>query len=326
LNTTAPETATSRLPQPFDGVSPAYRSWRESRLAHQAEQTAGKALFAPLPCIETLSQPLETSRAILKDLCEQVQRHGFALYRWQTNPADPINATAALNRLLGLAESQSDAGVVNKAGLSLLSDRQGESIGRFIPYSNRAMNWHTDGYYNDMDSAVRCFTLHCVNAASDGGSLSLMDYELLLIALYDEDPALVEHLSHPQAMMLPANKDGEGHDRPDRHVPVLYTYSNSTNPAVGMAVGMALGMRFTARGKNIQWRNDETRHAMQRVLEMIEEKQDWQHTVTLQSGEGVITRNVLHRRESFSDSAEQSQRQILRGRYNCLPGIETAAC
>ena len=47
----------------------------------------------------------------------------------------------------------------------------GESTGRgeFIPYTDRPIRWHTDGYYNPPSRQIRSMVLHCVRDAADGG-------------------------------------------------------------------------------------------------------------------------------------------------------------
>lgn len=248
------------------------------------------------------------SNAELAQICKSVQRNGFAVYEWQLIPKDPLAACIKFNQQLGLKDSEADQGVASSKGLSTLRNLEGESLGRFIPYTNRAMNWHTDGYYNSQDAAIRCFTLHSVAAASEGGTLKLVDSELLLIGLYDQDPHLVQLLSHPRAMMLPANKDTDGHDRPDRYVPVISMHADGT-----------LDLRFTARTKNIHWRNTATQQAAEHALTLLERRTDWQHSLRLKTGQGVITRNVLHKREAFNDSPKSPQREMLRGRYTRMP-------
>src|SRR3970040_1302251 len=51
-----------------------------------------------------------------------------------------------------------------------------EKSGRgYIPYSNRRLLWHTDGYYNPPERRVRAFVLHCVTPAALGGENALLD-------------------------------------------------------------------------------------------------------------------------------------------------------
>ena len=292
----------------YDGRSAAYEQWRSSRLKRLELVLESTASRKTIPWLV----PDETARnsQAKKRLCETVAKDGYALYQWY-GEADKEQAVLALmHQDLGLEHT--DTGVLtNAGGFSVLEDMAGSPRARFVPYSNKQMNWHTDGYYNDINSQVRCFTLHCSAPAAVGGSLSLLDTELLLLALYDDDPRLVTVLSHPQAMTLPANKDSEGHNRPDRAVPVLFQQTDGS-----------LGTRFTTRIKNIRWRCNETQAAAERAAELIETHQHWHTQIRLSHGQGIITRNILHRREAFEDAPGQQKRRMLRGRYLSVPRVQ----
>ena len=60
--------------------------------------------------------------------------------------------------------------------------------GEYIPYTNKRLNWHTDGYYNRPDRQIRGVILHCVQPAAAGGESALMDHEIAYIQLRDENP------------------------------------------------------------------------------------------------------------------------------------------
>ncbi len=293
------------LPNRYDGHSAEYHHWRESRLArHHNQPDKGVTLT---PSINTTQD-----QSALHALCDRVLRDGFCSYRWTRLPADLQAAIARLNACLGLTDS--DAGVLSDSnGLSLLEDLQGTAKGRFIPYTNKAMNWHTDGYYNTRAEAVRCFTLHCVQPAPDGGTLNLMDPELLLIALYDQQPQIVRLLAHPQAMTIPHNTDTLGHQRPDRSAALFFSHSDG-----------ALGTNFTTRTKNIVWRNDATRQAAITATGLINTTREYQHHTLLDSNQGIVTRNILHARSPFTDS-DTVKRQMLRGRYHQIAQFNQAA-
>jgi len=253
------------------------------------------------------SNVAELDRAALKRLCATIDRTGFAHYAWCDEAANP---TASLNQLLRrLGLTQSDSGIIRDKGeLSLLQDLAGTARGRFPAYRASAMNWHTDGYYNGHENSVRCFSLHCLHPASQGGALHLMDDTLLVLALLKDDPHSVALLSHPHAMTLPKNQDELGHNRPDRCVPVILRNDDDT-----------LSMRFTTRTQHIQWRTDATKQAAHRALELIQQNAQWHTRLCLRKGEGVITRNVLHTREAFIDAPGVPKRQMLRGRFSDLP-------
>jgi hypothetical protein len=284
------------VPHQFNGRSLDYLLWRDHRLQLQhAGNGATKTLISP-----ALDDPDDAQA--LRILCDRVQDFGFALYQWHSDSDDPNRDVMTLHRHLSLQAH--DRGVVQEAdGLSLLTDLSGTAQGRFVPYTSRAMGWHTDGYYNAMDQSLRCFTLHCISPAQSGGALTLLDNRLMLIALFDADPELVALLSHPQAMSIPGNRDELGHDRPTRYSPVLFIRADGTP-----------GAHFTTRTRHIAWRNAATQEAATAMKSLIDQHADWHCSIRLQAGQGVITRNVLHRREAYTDHPDKP-RKMLRGRY-----------
>ena len=60
--------------------------------------------------------------------------------------------------------------------------------GDYIPYTNRPIRWHTDGYYNPPERTIRAMVLHCVASAAEGGVNSLLDHEIAYLLLRDADP------------------------------------------------------------------------------------------------------------------------------------------
>ncbi len=291
----------------FGGRQSKLVAWMDKiqrRTEVSAESTALEPLMLPS---HPPQSPDKSFEAVLTQLCESVAQTGFALYEWTDNPHDVTSSVSDLLKALSLRDS--DQGVIRETSeLSVLQDLTGTPKGRFPPYQSKAMNWHTDGYYNDAAQMVRCFTLHCVSPAAVGGALLLMDDAYLVYALLKEDPELVVLLSHPSAMTLPHNQDSEGHNRPDRSVPVIVRNADDT-----------ITMRFTTRTQNIQWQCSATKAAAQRANELINAHPQWHNRITLQQGQGIITRNVLHAREAFEDAPDKPKRQILRGRYTNLP-------
>jgi hypothetical protein len=289
-------------------MSSAYQAWRKHRL---------DLLLSPPP-IHVHRVSLNTVDAsgagtipddaeVVDSICAEVRSNGYARYQLEQVTGDARQIVARFYASLGLIEA--DSGVIaGNDHLSLLENSDNPTQRRFVPYSDRAMNWHTDGYYNAQSSSVKCFCLHCLQPASSGGELTLMDDQLLLIALYDHEPSVVPLLAHPQAMLLPATNDEFGHVRPDRLAPVFEVDSDGD-----------LITRFTTRQRNIQWRSPETQQAMEVAIELLSQKQHWHTTLRLRSGEGVITRNILHRRTRFTDTEDEHGRQMLRGRYRHRP-------
>lgn len=174
----------------------------------------------------------------------------------------------------------------------------------YIPYSNKGINWHTDGYYNRLSEQIYSMLLHCVRPAIEGGGNRLMDHEIVYMLLRDKNPQYIRALMQPDAMIIPNNViDGEL-IRPDRSGPVFMLTSQGR-----------LHMRYTARARNVIWRDDPlTQAAQQAIREIFEQPGDYRFEVKLQPGQGLICNNILHTRTPFKD-AKDSPRLLYRGRY-----------
>jgi hypothetical protein len=73
-------------------------------------------------------------------------------------------------------------------------------------------------------------------------------------------------------------------------------------------------MRYSARKRNIVWRDTEdTASAVSMINDLLAED-DKVLKVELKAGQGIICNNVLHNRSGFTDSDEQ-KRLMYRARY-----------
>jgi alpha-ketoglutarate-dependent taurine dioxygenase len=179
--------------------------------------------------------------------------------------------------------------------------------GEFIPYTDRAIGWHTDGYYHPQARRILGMILHCVRPAAAGGETSLVDHALVYIALRDRAPELVRALAHPQAMTIPAREDEAGVARPAQSGPVF-----------SVVDGGHLHMRYTARTRSIEWRDDATtREAAAQVTRLLSggpEAVAGLLRFTLAPGMGIVGHNVLHARSAFVDDPH-APRLLYRARY-----------
>ena len=72
----------------------------------------------------------------------------------------------------------------------------------YIPYTDKALNWHTDGYYDQMP--IYSWLLHCVVPAQEGGENRLLDHELVIrqyVLKYDD----IDLLEQDNAFTIPGN-------------------------------------------------------------------------------------------------------------------------
>jgi alpha-ketoglutarate-dependent taurine dioxygenase len=192
----------------------------------------------------------------------------------------------------------------NSDGVSELSVAFEGTRTEYVPYSNRSLSWHTDGYYNRESHRVRAVVLHCAANAEAGGENALLDPDIAYIRLRDEDPRFITAFEHPGCMTIPANNDGEGEIRPEVSGPVFSYEGNG-----------AVHMRYSARKRNIQWRDDDvTRAAREFLSEILADRNGEVFHYRLQPGEGLISNNVLHNRTAFSDGAGP-RRLLYRARF-----------
>ena len=173
----------------------------------------------------------------------------------------------------------------------------------YIPYSNRPIAWHTDGYYNDIDHQIRGLLLHCVQPAAEGGENDLLDHEIVFIRIMDENPDYIRALMNPEAMTIPANiVDGE-ELRPARTGPVFAVYPDGH-----------LHMRYTDRSRSIEWLDDPVlSEAVAYLKTVLNTPSEWHFHGKLEAGQGLICNNVLHTRSGFNDG--EYPRLIYRARY-----------
>lgn len=274
-----------------------YQDWRTAKLAGYPRSVDDLVVE-----IGGLGRLSETERAAI---LARFPRCNMAIYACRDETADRA-AVAQFAARFGLRRLDHHL-CVNDDGVSELSVAGSGVRTGYVPYSNRSLSWHTDGYYNDLSRPVRAVVLHCAETAATGGENALLDPEIAYIRLRDENPAFITALEHPECLTIPANTGEDGTDeiRPEVCGPVF-----SRDPRSG-----ALHMRYSARKKNIRWRDDQlTREALGFLTELLAAAEGPVLRYRLRAGEGLISNNVLHNRTAFEDGPGQ-RRLLYRARY-----------
>jgi alpha-ketoglutarate-dependent taurine dioxygenase len=274
-----------------------YQEWRNAKLAGYPVNV--HELFVEIGGLGRLSQ---TEQAAVRARC---RRCNMAIYQCRDPAADRL-AVARFAARFGLRHLDFHL-CANADGVSEISVAEEGVRTGYAPYSNRSLSWHTDGYYNDPARQVRAVVLHCAESSAAGGENALLDPEIAYIRLRDANPAFITALQHPECMTIPANTgdDGGNEIRPAVTGPVF-----SRNPRDG-----ALQMRYSARKRNIQWRDDPlTRDAITCLTELLTAADGPVLRHRLQAGEGLISNNVLHNRTTFDDGPGQ-RRLLYRARF-----------
>ncbi|HOW49410.1 MAG TPA: TauD/TfdA family dioxygenase [Rubrivivax sp.] len=284
--------------RPFDlDDDAAYRRWRDWKLAHRPAATAD--LIVELADARAL-RPAERSA-----LLDRIGRAGFALYRSPV-PGDDRELPRRLGAQLGVQRLDANW-LADDDGISSIAVRARADSGGgdgFIPYTDRPIRWHTDGYYHPAARTIRTLILHCVRPARAGGVNALLDPELAYLALRDASPAQVHALMQPDAMTIPAREDAAGVAR-----------AAQAGPVFRVDAGGRLQLRYTARTRSIAWRDDTaTRAAAAALAALLASDSPWIHRVRLDAGMGLVGHNVLHDRSAFVDDPA-APRLLWRARF-----------
>jgi alpha-ketoglutarate-dependent taurine dioxygenase len=274
-----------RTESPFDPDNDiGYRRWREDKLAGYPQDLSALTV--------EIGDPRALTAAERTALVAACRRANLVVYACGVHAAD-ADIPRALGRQLGLARLDRNF-LADDDGVSRVTVAGEKARGEFIPYTNRPIGWHTDGYYNPPDRRIRAMLLHCVRPAAEGGENTLLDHEIAYLRLRDEDPAHVRALMLPDALTIPAREDDDGVARPAETGPVF-----SLEPERG-----ALHMRYTARTKSIEWKRDAAvAAAVAALARVLATPSPHHHRLILEPGMGILCNNVLHERTGFVDAA-----------------------
>lgn len=283
--------------QPFDlDNDSAYQAWREVRL-EQYKSPGGN----PVIHVRDIARLEPAERAALLARCRATN---MAIYE----AGNPVGKAAirALGRQFGLETLDTNlrADEDSITSLRVVAESAGT---RYIPYTNRPLNWHTDGYYNRPQEQVRGIIMHCVSTSASGGDNLFLDPEIAYLLLRDENPDYIRAFMQPDAMTIPANIEDGVELRPQQSGPVFSVSARG-----------ALHMRYTARTRSIEWKDERnTRLAAGFLSELLNSDALYIVRHRLRAGEGIICNNVLHKREAFNDDEQAGQTRLLyRARYH----------
>ncbi len=285
---------------PFDlDDAASYSQWRERKLDSAPRRL--EDIFVPLddPCALDASE--------LDALLLRCSVANMAIYSSNTVGDADKEIPRRLGKQLGLHRLDSHW-LTDDDAISPISVKGAEERGErreFIPYTDKPIRWHTDGYYNLPERTVRGLILHCVQSAATGGDNQLLDHEIAYILLRDENPDHIRALSRADAMTIPARSDEKGIAR-----------AAQPGPVFSMDDAGYLHMRYTARTISIEWRGDAaTQAAVAALTRILAATTPWTLRGRLEPGMGLVCNNVLHDRSGFTETPEH-RRLLYRARYH----------
>lgn len=272
-----------------------YQHWREQKLDAYPQQIGD--------LLVTVKDPRKLTRDEYHTMQRCLQKANMVIYSSQLG--DDINKEIVhqLAQQFGLQRLDHNWLADDDGLTSLTVNNQGERS-NYIPYSNREIKWHTDGYYNTPAHQIQGLILHCVRSARQGGENKLLDHEIAYLLLRDQNPDYIQALMQPDVMTIPPRVDDYGEAR-----------GTQTGPVFSIGELGNLHMRYTIRARNVEWKDDaETQAALNALTAIINSDSPYIFQGRLEPGMGLVCNNVLHDRSAFEDEAEH-RRLLYRARY-----------
>ncbi len=272
-----------------------YQYWRDEKIAR-----------APLKlsdCMLEIHDPFKLTASEKNKLLTLCQNTGFALFSLAAQNDYP-SAIIQFNQQLGLVDF--DAHLYAKHhGLAYITPTNHHEKRAFIPYTDKAIGWHTDGYYNTLAQRIRAFSLFCVNPADNGGENAWIDPQMVYVLLREANPEVAKALTHPEAMTIPEHR-ADGKVRRATATGAIFFMDEPS---------AELSMRYTQRGKHIKFCNStEITQAVDCLNALLNHRTEYHFEHKMHAGQGIICNNILHKRASFVEDIARP-RLLLRGRY-----------
>jgi len=270
-----------------------YQIWREKKLAKKKKKTED--------LIVEIRDPRHLTTNEYQAILTCCQKTNMAIYVSKKTEEDKT-IPRLLGEQFGLRNLDNNPHADDDA-ISAIQVTENQNKRAYIPYTNRPIHWHTDGYYNEREKQIRGMVLHCVRPAFQGGENALLDHEIAYILLRDSNPDFIRVLMQPDAMTIPPNDDANTQIRHARSGAVFSIDENEH-----------LHLRYTKRKRSIIWKEN-TQEAVKYLESILEDLQSsYIFRATLQAGWGLICNNVLHDRGGFEDHHEKP-RLLYRARY-----------
>ena len=269
-----------------------YKKWRDNKLA-QYPASKDKILVKLND-----SNLNDNSINLLRD---SINKYNFGIYEFNSKLTNEClkkfcSKLKLLQSVSNLLADENDISNITNQN----TEREQSSGIEYIPYTNKQLNWHTDGYYYPIDSAVKSFLLHCEHPAKSGGENILLDHEIMYIFLRDHNPDYIKILMQNDIMEIPGNKNINGS-------------SSIKGPVFYIDEKNFLNMRFTSRQQNIIWqKSDMIKKIKDYIFSFIAEDNYYTFNILLRENQGYIANNVLHKRKEYVDGDKKRLLKRLR--------------
>ena len=281
---------------PFDLENDdAYARWKEDKLKNYPTKLEDLQV--------EVNDPRKFSKVELDELIRICRIANMAIYVGKTgNNPDP-EIPLSVGDQFGVHKIDKNW-LAEDNSLSSLKLQENPKDKPLAPYTNSALNWHTDGYYNSNKEQIQSMMLHSVQCAAKGGENRFFDHEIAYILLRDENPDHIITLMQNDVLSIPPRlKDGN------------LERNAVTGPVFRITKSGNLHMRYTIRKKNVIWSNNKrTELAKKTLKKILDNNKSYVFSTILKPGSGLVSNNIIHSRSSFVND-EFHKRHFYRSRY-----------
>lgn len=272
-----------------------YQRWRDQKLKHYPQTLDA--------LIVQVNNPRQLTAAEHQAMLQCLRKTNMVIYASNSGEDADKTIPHAMAQQFGLQKLDHNWLADDDGLTSLTVSNEGERT-HYIPYSNRLIQWHTDGYYNPPAQQIQGLLLHCVRSARQGGEKRLLDHEVAYLLLREQNPEFIHALMQADVMTIPPRTDEHGVARGEQ-----------TGPVFSITMDGNLHMRYTIRARNVEWKQDAlTQQALSALTTLLNSNSPYIYQGRLEPGMGLVSNNVLHDRSAFEDDADH-RRLLYRARY-----------
>jgi len=273
-----------------------YNRWRDQKLAGYPNDLGD--------LLVEINDPRRLTDTEFEAIQSRCRKANMALYASKTGTDSDPEIPLSMGRRFGL-EGLNKNWLSDETGLTSLTVADEGIRQQYIPYTNKAINWHTDGYYNVASEQIHALNLHVVQQAASGGENAVMDHEIAYIMLREKNPDYIRALMADKTMTIPPRIDEGG----------SIARKEESGPVFSITTRGDLHMRYTIRVNNVIWTDDPlSREALAYLEGIFTSDSPYIYKGRLESGMGLVSNNVLHDRAAFTDD-ETHKRHYYRARY-----------
>jgi alpha-ketoglutarate-dependent taurine dioxygenase len=162
-----------------------YNRWRDQKLKDYPKNLGD--------LLVEINDPRKLTDSEFEAIQSRCRKANMALYASKTGTDPDPEIPLSMGRRFGL-EGLNKNWLSDETGLTSLTVANEGIRQQYIPYTNKAINWHTDGYYNLASQQIHALNLHVVQQAASGGENALMDHEIAYILLREKNPDYIRAL------------------------------------------------------------------------------------------------------------------------------------